>query len=184
MEGLLSEWIHLEWKNRRERFRQHCSDEVPQADVELAGLLRRVCSGATLWLCPCKFTQPGVLKWGFFLLASALFPLFRKVHACVFVCTQWLYLLTKLCKIQKFTSVPPNIYTAPGETQKCFTNHRFGMESFVQNRLHPLPWGHVTATHGQQQQGTRDVNIRRTNLFLSFSIPLNASKCFACVCNF
>lgn len=48
VEGLLSEWIHLEWKNQRERFRQHCSDELPQADVELAVLLRRVCSGATL----------------------------------------------------------------------------------------------------------------------------------------
>lgn len=42
VEGLLSEWIHLEWKNRRERLRQHCSDELPQADVELAVLLRRV----------------------------------------------------------------------------------------------------------------------------------------------
>lgn len=90
VEGLLSEWIHLEWENRRERFRRRCSDEPPQPAVGLASMLGRV-------LLPCypvplplgvptaRYTEVGMV---FLPGIAAFFPLFKKVHTCVFARTR------------------------------------------------------------------------------------------------
>lgn len=186
MEGLLSEWIHLEWKNRREHFRRCCSNEPPQADVVLAAVLGRV----LLWGYPlpsplgvrtARYTELGMF---FFPGIAAFFPLFKKILTCMFACTRWLCLLTKLCNMQKLAFVPPYIYAAPGETQKRFTNQQCGVGPFAEKQMQPSPWGHVTATRGQQHHRTRGVNIRYIHLFLGFSIPVNASECLACVCSF
>lgn len=82
VEGLLSEWIHLEWKNWRERFRRCRSAEPPQPDAAVAALLRRV----LLWCYPApsplgvhtaRYTEVGMF---FFPLALLLFPpLFKKI---------------------------------------------------------------------------------------------------------
>lgn len=147
---------------------QHCS--------------RGSCSGL-----PHAFTpvcSQGTPKWGWLLsLALLLFPLFlRRSILCVFACTRWLCLLTKLCNMQKFAFLPPCISTALGETQ-CYRNFRCGMGSFTQKQMQPSPWGHTTAAQGQQQHRTRGVNIRYVHLVLGFSIPLNASECLACDCS-
>ena len=90
VEGLLSEWIHLEWKNRRERFRQRCSDEPLQADVGLAALLGRVLlwgypAPSPLGVCTARYTEVGMF---FFPGIAAFFPLFKKIGTCVFACTR------------------------------------------------------------------------------------------------
>lgn len=73
MEGLVSEWFHLEWKNQS-------SDELPQADVVLAALLQRLLLWATPCLHPCVFSRYTEVGMAFVPGIAAFSSLFKKIH--------------------------------------------------------------------------------------------------------
>lgn len=118
VEGLLSEWIHLGWKNWREHFGRRGSKEPLQPDVALA-----VPFGRLLPCCCPAHRQVQRGRDGFSPWHRCYFPLFLedvylRVCTCMFARTRWLCLLAELCNMQKFAFMPTSICMAPGETQE------------------------------------------------------------------
>lgn len=123
-------------------FRRHCSDELPQADVELAALLGRVLlwgypASSPLGLHTATDTEVGVL---FVPGMAAFFPtLFKKIRTCVCACTQWLCLLTKLWNMQKFAFLPVSITQHQENPKSAFQTTRVGQGHLPKSECSRIP---------------------------------------------